>query len=119
VFQMSSASQESNRNLASAWQYEAVQKFEDLGNHHKIWTVLPIHSTASICTLSYPPIWSPEGCSPHYEVWDWWQRCDSCSEDFATWAGQGLVLTRHTHTCSSLAQDCGKIVYGIKPSYNA
>ena len=47
--------------------------------------------------------------------------CDSRSEDLAMRAGQGMVLTRHTHICSLLVQDhrsgqslCGKIGYGVK-----
>jgi hypothetical protein len=34
--------------LPSAWKCKAAHKFEDLGNHHKIWTVFPIHPTAPI-----------------------------------------------------------------------
>ena len=37
AFQTSSASQKSNRNLASAWQCKAALKFEEMGSHHKIW----------------------------------------------------------------------------------
>ena len=47
--------------------------------------------------------------------------CDSCSEDLAMRAGQGMVLTRHTHICSLLVQGhrsghslCGKIGYVVK-----
>jgi hypothetical protein len=73
-------------------------------------------------TLSYPPVWSPEGCSLHYKVWGWW-HWDSHSKDFTTWTGQGVVVTRHMHTCSLLAQGrtsgqrlCRKTGYGVKPS---
>jgi hypothetical protein len=45
------------------------------------------------------------------------------SQSLATWAGQGTVPTKHTQTCSSLAQGCkngqrlcGNIRYGVKPS---
>jgi hypothetical protein len=42
---------------------------------------------------------------------------------FVMWAAEGTVPTRHTHSCSSLAQGhvswwsfCGKTAYGVKPS---
>jgi hypothetical protein len=48
---------------------------------------------------------------------------DSCSDNLAMWAGQGVVLTKHTHTYSLLVQGhrngrrlCGKTRYGNKPS---
>jgi predicted metalloenzyme YecM len=37
AFQPSTASQKSNRNLASAWQCKAALRFEDMGSHHKVW----------------------------------------------------------------------------------
>jgi len=95
TFQMSLASQESNRNLASAWQCKTTHKSEDSGSHHKIWldSVIPSILQPWSSSLKFPPIERPEECSTWYEVWDWW--CDSRSQNLATWAGQGMASTRH------------------------
>lgn len=124
-FMMSSVSQESNRNLASSWQCKAAHKFEDSGSHHKI--LLHGVNPSTLQAL----IWHHQ-ISTCLEPWRmqsmiWSLRlmvmCDSHSKNLATWAGQGMILTRHTHTCSFLAQGCrsgqrlcGNIGYGVRPS---
>jgi len=124
VFQMGLASQDSNKALlqhdsarlhASVKIQEAIMKFvlDSI-------TASTLQPQSSI--FRFPPIWSPEVCTLHYEVWDW-RQCDLHSEILAAWARQGMLLTKHTHTCSSWAQHhrsgwrlCGKIRYGVKPS---
>jgi hypothetical protein len=90
---------ESCRNLAPAWQCKAAHKSEDLGSHHKIWV-------DSITHLPYSPDLVPsdfhlftalEGFYPQYEVSNWWWY-DPHSENLATSAGQGMVLTTNTNT---------------------
>lgn len=98
--QTSVVSQESNINLASAWQCKATHKFEDLGTHQKLyWTVLP-----------HPP-YSPDLAPSDLHlfgalkdaIWDWWWWwCDLYSGNFTIWAGQGMVLRKCTYTCSSV-----------------
>lgn len=55
VFQTISSSQEDSRNLASAWQCQAVHNLEDLGSHYVLWldsvtsfTLLQRSSTLSL-----------------------------------------------------------------------
>jgi len=73
-----------------------------LRNHHGIWlnSVTPSTLQPSSSTPRFPPVWSPERCNPWYEVWDWWLY-DSCSENLATWAGEAMIQTMHTHTLVS------------------
>jgi len=111
-------------NHASAWQCKAAYKCEDPGSHYEICleSITPSSLQPQSSTFRFPPILSPDGCTLHYKVWEWWQS-DLHMEIFATWARQGMILTKHTHTCSSLAQHhrsgwrlCGIIGYGVKPS---
>jgi hypothetical protein len=115
MFHVSLASQEYGWKLSSTWQCKVAHKLEDLGIHYKIWWEL----------LPYPPYSTDLAPSDFHQfralkdaIYDtkfetWW--CDSPSKNLATWPGQGTVLTRHTHTFSSLAQGhrsgwrhCGK-----------
>jgi len=43
---------------------------EDPEHHHRIWldSVTPTTLQPRSSTLRFPPIWSPEGCSPRCEV---------------------------------------------------
>jgi hypothetical protein len=65
AFQKNSASYESNKNLASAWQCKASHKSEDFRSHHKMWldVVTPPTLQPRSGTLAFPPIWSPEACN--------------------------------------------------------
>jgi hypothetical protein len=105
-FQMNSASPESNRNLASSWRCQATHMFVDLGSHHRIWfdCITPSTLQPQCSILRFLLIRSSEWWSLQCEVGDWW--CDSHDENLAMWAGQGMVLARHTHTCCSLLQGC-------------
>ena len=106
VFQMSMASQDSNKTLLQHDSAKAAYKCEDLGSHYKICLggITPSTLQPRPSTFRFPPMWNPEGCILQYEVWDWWQ-CDLHSENLT--ARQGMILTKHTHTCSSLAQHHG------------
>ena len=72
AFQMSLASQESKRNLASAWQCQITHKSEDYGSHHKIWldSVTPSILQPWSSSPKFPPIQRPEECSMWHKVWD-------------------------------------------------
>jgi hypothetical protein len=123
VFHMSLASQEYGWKLASTWQCKVARKLEDSRIHYKIWWELlphPPYSTDLTPSffLQFRAL-KDAICDTKFET----RWCDSSSENLATWPGQGMVLTRHTHTFSSLAQghrsgwrQCGKIGYGSKPS---
>ena len=130
VFQMSLASQESNRNLASAWQCKASHKFQGLEVHHKI--VLESVNSSTLQpqsgTVRFPPVWRLEACGPWYEVWDMMMiimimimiMC------FAQWELDYMSRTRNgtdvAHTCSSVQGHrsgrrlCGNIAYGVSSS---
>jgi hypothetical protein len=122
MFHVSLATQESNRNLPSAWQCKAAHKFEDWGSHHTIWfdSVTPFIVLPHSGILRFPPIWSRKDAV--HEVWDWLQY-GLLTKNLAAWAGQGMVPTCHTHTFSLLSQGskrrqrlCGKKRHGVKPS---
>jgi len=110
--------QESNIKLATTWQYKAAHNFKDSGIHHKIWLYSATSSTQqpqSIIPI-FPPVLCPEERYMQYKVRDLW-HCDSCSENLATWAGQGMVLKMHTHTKSSAqGHRSGWILYVIVDS---
>ena len=118
AFHMSSVSQESNRKLASSWQCKAEHKFEDLRSHHKslLHSFTPSIQQPWSSTLRFPPVWSPEGWTPCYGVWDWWW-CDSHSKNLAAWAGQGIPWLVPSW-CKGVEVDRlhEKIGYGVKPS---
>lgn len=103
AFRTTSASQESKRNLASARLHTSFE--EEWGSHHKI--CLGTVNTSTLqprsTTIIFQPIWSPEGCSSRYKVWNW-RVCGERSEKLATWAGQGTVPARHVDTCPWLVQ---------------
>jgi hypothetical protein len=98
ALRMSSALQESNRNLASAWQCKASHKFYDSGNHHTFGldSVSPLILNPWSSTLRFPPTWNPEGCNLWHKVWNWWYN--SNSENLAVREGQTVVPTG-LHTC--------------------
>jgi hypothetical protein len=116
-------SHKSNRNLVSACQYRAAHEFED-GSHHKmclnIVTPSTLQSQSSI--LRFPCIWSPEGCNPWCEVWDYWQ-CDCVVK---TWLHdwdkawyQQCVHTFVLYQFKAVEVDgdfVKKTGYGVKPS---
>jgi len=90
VFQISSDSQQTNRNLASAWLCKAPHKYKVLESHKKNFVGQWHHIYTTATYLE------PCRMDPWYEVRDWWQ-CKLCSEILTTWAGQGNALTWHTH----------------------
>ena len=92
-------SQESNIKLASPWQYKATHNFKDSRVHHEIWLHCATPSTQQpqSIILIFPPVLSPKAWYLQYDVRDLWLY-DSCSENLATWAGQGMILKMHTHT---------------------
>lgn len=83
-----------------------LHMFVDLGSHHRIWfdciTQPTLQPQCSI--LRFMLIRRSEWWNLQCDVWDWWW--DSYDENLAMWAGQGMILTRHIHTCSSLVQGC-------------
>ena len=124
VFRMSSASPESKRQLALAWHCKAAYKSGNLGSHHKIWldSVTPSTLQPRSSNSWFPPIWSPDGCNPRYKF----EIDEDVIQIVITWLHEqhyGMVLTRHTHTYSLLAQGhrsgmkiCRNTGYGVKPS---
>jgi hypothetical protein len=94
---MSLASQESKRNLASAWQCKTHTSLKTLEVITKFgWTVLPHPSySPDLAASNFHLFKRPEECSTWYKVWHWWW-CDSHCQNLATRAGQGVVLTTHT-----------------------
>jgi len=68
------------------------------------------------------PIWSPDGCNPQYKFW----IDEDVIQIVVPWLREqhnGMVLTRHMHTYSLLAQGhrsgqrlCRNTGYGVKPS---
>jgi hypothetical protein len=119
AFRTALASQESKRNPASSRLHTSFE--EEWGSCHKICLGSVNMSTLQprSATLIFQPIWSPEGCNSRYKVLNW-RVCDESSEKFATWAGQGMVPTRHVDTCASLVQGnerdfVKKIEHELKP----
>lgn len=111
--------QHHNINLPSGWQCKTTHMFEDLESCHKIWLVKyhfhpnPDLAPSNFCLFG---VWGMEFVvrSTTYNKVIWTVR---------TWGGKGLVLTRHTSTCSLLAQGlrsgqrlCGKIGCEVKSS---
>lgn len=70
----------------------------------------------------FPSIWSPDGCNPRYKF----EIDEDEIQIVITWLREqhnSMVLTRHTHTCSLLAQGHRSGLrlhrntgYGVKPS---
>jgi hypothetical protein len=83
----------------------------------------------NIFTMFMEVLWSTE--APMVTGWEEWRLLKKSSRAsrfallraFVMWARQGMLPTKCTHSCSSLAQGhtsgwglCGKIAYGVKPS---
>lgn len=104
AFQANSDSHKYKRNLDSARKFKVAHEFEDSGSHHKIWldSVTSSILQPRYSILRFPPIWSPEECSPQYEVRDW--RYDLRSG----WelGYMSLVQTQHTHLFIVGARPC-------------
>lgn len=93
AFQTISSSQESGRNLASAWQCQATHKLEDLGSYYSLW----LDSITLFTLFQWSSTLSPlQGCLEP------WRRLS------ATWRLKTVIWLVHLELSYMNRTKCGR-----------